>query len=89
MTANVIRRGRALLAVVVICAAVIVGAFWLRSQTIDATTARICDKVDALTAALVRASTEAGGTPPNRARLEAFVESAACDPDNIERIYGR
>lgn len=87
MTDRTVRRGRLLVASVVVSAAVIVGALWLRAITIDETTARICDKVDALTAALVLAGTrDQPTTPAQQKRLDRFIDEAACDSENLHQL---
>lgn len=89
MTQNTIHRGRLFVILMCACALAIVAMLWVRAQTINETTGRICDKVDALTAALVRASAEVRGHPPTdeeRARLEHFITNAACDPEHLKPL---
>lgn len=67
-------------------ASVIVVAFWLRSQTTD----RICEKIDTLTAALVVAGTrDRTVTVREQARIDRFIDAAACDPADLDEMIQR
>lgn len=57
------RNGRLLIACGLVAAVMLVGAFWLRSVTVDETARRICEKVDRVVFAVQALATVSSQTP--------------------------